>query len=561
MSQSLLNVTHEYDVEVPMRDGVLLRGTLFRPDASGQFPVLLVRTPYGTIRAGYERYVRLGYIVYAQDCRGRYTSDGEHRVFTRDDHGEDLDGYDTVEWLAAQPWCNGKVGELGRSYLGFTSWMTASAKPPHLVAINAETIPPEMADVDFTGGSFRPARRVHWWLNAIAPDWRRRLKMPPPHTMAEAGEIWNSQTHVHWLSLLPWVEVANHLPEPLATDVADWFKNPARRNWQFEKNVYPQLEIPNLDVVGWYDHCNASLDHLMGMQQHGGSELARQQTKVLIGPWNHNSQGQRQLGDVDFGANAEVDMIDLRVQWFDHWIKGIDNGVQDWPAVRYFEMGRNEWRDTETWPPPSEPQEWYIGGTVTTAQGTLAPTKSTFDSKDCYSYDPHDPVPTLWPPQLFTLVSNRRKLEHREDILRYRSEPLSEPVTIAGNPEVTLFAASDALDTDFFVWLVDEAPDGTALEISSGMIRARHRRGLDQDDLLTPNEPTEFHLILRPTANCFLPGHRIRLEISSSDFPNFDRNHNTGGDDLRETELRAAQQTVLHGGEFATHVVLPLMNS
>lgn len=555
----MLNVIHEYDVAVPMRDGVLLRGTLFRPDDDRKYPALLVRSPYGTSREGYERHARAGYVVYAQDIRGRYSSDGEFKSFSRPDHGEDLDGYDTVEWLAQQPWCNGQVGHFGSSYLGLTTWMTARAKPPHLVAMNAETIPPEQSDIDFTWGSFRPARRMHFWLTSMAPDLRKRLGLPPPHTTPEERALWDEARHARWRNQLPWVDIIHHLPKPLAQEVSEWFKDPGRGVWNFPDTVYPQLEMPNLDVTGWYDHC-LSIAHVAGMQQFGGSEVARQHTKVIIGPWNHPNRGERRLGDIDFGPNAEVDLWGMRLQWFDHWIKGLENDVESWPAVQYFVMGINEWRATESWPPPSQFQNWYLRGQTEGSSGALTPdAKTPTVTKDHYDYDPYDPLPTQWPDTLITQVTDRSKFAHRADVLRYRSATIEKEITIAGDPEVVLFAQSSAPDTDFFVWLADEAPDGTAMEITSGMVRARHRNGLDQCEFLQPGQTTEFQLQLRPTAHCFLPGHRLRVEISSSDFPNFDRNHNTGGDDLRETTMCIAHQTILHGGDYPTRIILPII--
>lgn len=555
---AMLNVVREYDVAAPMRDGVLLRGTVFRPDAPGRHPALVVRSPYGTTREGYDRYVQAGYAIYAQDARGRYSSDGEHRIFNRADHGEDLDGYDTVEWVAAQPWCNGTVGQFGASYLGFNTWMCARARPPHLRAINAETIPPELADIDCPGGSFRPGRRVHAWITSLAPDWRQRLGLPPPHTPAEARQLWNETTSATWLGLLPWTALPHHLPEPLARDAAAWFENPGQRIWRFDETVYPRIDLPNLDVTGWFDHC-FSLAHVAGMQRLGGSDVARRQTKVIVGPWNHPSRGQRHLGGFDFGPTAAVDLDDLRLRWFDHWLKGTANDVESWPAIRYFEMGTHQWRSADTWPPPSHPQAWHLGGQATAARGTLKPQPDrTTVTEERYAYDPHDPVPTLWDDDLNTRVSNRSLLDHRADLLRYRSDPLSEPLTIAGDPTMELHAASSAPDTDFFVWLADESPDGTAMEISSGMVRARHRHGLDKNEPLQPGRPARLLLRLRPTAHSFQPGHRIRVEIGSSDFPNYDRNHNTGGDDLRETTLLRAEQTILHGGGYPTRLTLPV---
>lgn len=558
----MLDVIHEYDVAVTMRDGVKLRGTVFRPARPGRFPALLVRSPYGTALEGYERHTRVGYVVYAQDTRGRYTSDGEHQLFSRDDPGEDNDGYDTVEWLATQPWCDGRVGHFGASYLGYTTWMTARSRPPHLRAMNAETIPPELADIDFPWGSFRPARRIHFLLTSMAPDWRRRLGLPPPHTTAESRIPWQeAEYRAQQMQQLPWTDVVRLLPEPLARDAAEYFAHPGRRNWRFAETVYPRLEIPNLDVTGWYDHC-LSLAHLPAMQRLAGSELARQQTKVIIGPWNHPSRGSRRLAHVDFGPHAEVDLADLRLRWFDRWLKDINNGVESWPAVQYFEMGANVWREAQTWPPPARPQTWFLNGPARHQPGTLTPGAVTnVAPPDHYAYDPREPLPTMWTKDLITEVTDRSRLAHRQDALHYHSEPLRAGLTIAGDPVVELHAASSAPDTDFFVWLSDEAPDGSALEISSGMVRARHRRGLDRTDLLTPDRPVKFRLQLRPTANCFLPGHRIRIDISSSDFPNFDRNHNTGGNDLRETKMQVAQQTVCYGDRFPTRLILPVVHA
>lgn len=546
-----LEVCTTYDYPVPMRDGVVLRGTLFRPAAAGRCPVLLLRTPYGTQREGYERYVRAGYAVYAQDCRGRYTSDGAHQVMPLDHGSEAPDGCDTVAHLAAQPWSDGRVGLMGASYGGFTAWECAGAQPPGLLGLNAETIPAEMADVDYTGGSFRLARRLHWWYCNLAPDWRRRLGLPGPQTTADARRAWQEQVGAQLLGLLPVAGIAELLPEPLARDVRAWFADPAMRPWRFAERVYPRLTMPNLDVSGWYDHCNGSIDHLAAMQRLGGSPAAREQTKLVLGPWNHTSRGNRQLGDFDFGPGAAVDLVDLRLRWFDRWVKGEPNGVDEWPAVQYFEMGSHRWLSAATWPPPSRPEAWFL------AAETLQPEASGETTTREYVYDPREATPTLWGPELFTLPVDRRKLDYRADLLRYRSATLAAPLRLAGHPEVVLHATTSAPDTDFFAWLVDEAPDGRATPLCQGMVRARFRDGLDRPTLLTPGLVARYQLKLGAIAHCFLPGHRLRLDVASADFPNYDRNHNTGGHDLFEATLAPARQTILAGGAHPSHLLLP----
>jgi len=556
-----LGIVAEGDVEMRMRDGVILRANVFRPEAEGRFPGLLIRTPYGKAQGGFERYVRGGYVVIAQDSRGRYASDGEYVPFTVENTGDAEDGHDSVEWLAAQPYCNGRVGTMGGSYNAWMQWELARLRPPHLIAMVAYTIPLELTEVDWPGG-FKPGRRVKWWMTTMAPDLRRRQGLSEPHTPAEARRIWEEVEQGRWLGHMPWLDLPRYLPKGLAEYAQDWLEHPNRRPWRFGQ-VHAEVEVPNLDFSGWYDHCNGTLGHLGLMQQNARTEPARAQTKLIIGPWNHPGLGRRKMGEIDFGPQAELDLTDMIIRWFDHWLKGLDNGVDREPAVRYFVMGAGRWRSASTWPPEElEEAIYYLSsdGEAGRADGAglLRLEAPGEEPCDAYTYDPHDPVPTLWTPELFTVPADRRVLEYRQDILYYRTPPLTEEVEVVGYPEVVLFASSSALDTDFFARLVDEDPEGTALEVCYGMVRARHRHSLDREELLVPGEVTEFRIELGATACRFLKGHRIRLEITSSDFPNHDRNHNTGGNDLADVELAAAEQKVFHSGEFPSRLILPV---
>jgi len=556
-----LGIVAEGDVEMRMRDGVILRANVFRPEAEGRFPGLLIRTPYGKAQGGFERYVRGGYVVIAQDSRGRYASDGEYVPFTVENTGDAEDGHDSVEWLAAQPYCNGRVGTMGGSYNAWMQWELARLRPPHLIAMVAYTIPLELTEVDWPGG-FKPGRRVKWWMTTMAPDLRRRQGLSEPHTPAEARRIWEEVEQGRWLGHMPWLDLPRYLPKGLAEYAQDWLEHPNRRPWRFGQ-VHAEVEVPNLDFSGWYDHCNGTLGHLGLMQQNARTEPARAQTKLIIGPWNHPGLGRRKMGEIDFGPQAELDLTDVIIRWFDYWLKGLDNGVDREPAVRYFVMGAGRWRSASTWPPEElEEAIYYLSsdGEAGRADGTglLRLEAPGEEPCDAYTYDPHDPVPTLWTPELFTVPADRRVLEYRQDILYYRTPPLTEEVEVVGYPEVVLFASSSALDTDFFARLVDEDPEGTALEVCYGMVRARHRHSLDREELLVPGEVTEFRIELGATACRFLKGHRIRLEITSSDFPNHDRNHNTGGNDLADVELAAAEQKVFHSGEFPSRLILPV---
>ncbi len=553
-----LGIIVEENVRVPMRDGIALSTNIFRPDAPGKFPAIVNRTPYGKSKGGLERYVRAGYVVLSQDARGRYESEGEYVLYTDESNHDAEDGYDTVEWAAVQPWCDGQVGTWGTSYPAYMQWQLAALRPPHLRCLCACSIPPENTEVDWWG-AFKPARRIKWWLSTIAPDLRRRAGWPPPHTTAEAREIFDKLEGATWMGFLPWLEFPKHLPPPLDRYAEDWLKHPNRKCWRFAEK-HAEIEVPNLDFSGWYDHC-ASMMHLAGMQENARSELARTQTKLVLGPWNHGGAGQRKIGEIDFGPAAQLDLDDLKIRWFDHWLKGIANDVEQWPACRYFVMGSGKWKSAPTWPPPDKPQrEYYIGSDGTAnpvdKSGTLSTQSPAAPGSDTYTYDPRDPVPTLWTPAFFTVPPDRRRLEYRSDILHYRSEPLTEEVEIVGYPEFVLYASSSASDTDFFVRLVDEDPEGMALEVCYGMVRARHRNSLDEEELLTPGEVTEFRIKLGATANRFLKGHRLRVEITSSDFPNHDRNHNTGRNDLADTELVPAQQTIVHSPQHPSRLIV-----
>lgn len=556
-----LGIIEEYEVEVPMRDGTILRGNLYRPEGASGVPALLMRTPYGKGKRRYDRYVRAGYAVMCQDTRGRYSSDGTFVLFSEENTGDAEDGYDTIEWLASQPWCSGKVGTFGPSYNAWMQWEAASLQPPSLVAMCADTIPLELTSVDWWG-SFRPGRRIKWWLTTIAPDLRKRAGMSPPHEGPEAVRIFEEIEQNRFLDLLPYKDLPNYMPEPLATYARNWLADPARPVWHFGEK-HAQVQVPNLDFSGYFDHCNGTIDQLPGMQANGATELARTQTKLILGPYNHGGFGTRKFGEIDFGPNAEYDKTDIIIRWFDHWLRGLDNGVDREPPLRYFVMGAGQWKSAETWPVPGTmPTEYYLHSEGSARPvgscGSLSREAPGDEAADSYTYDPRDPTPTLWTVKLFTLPSNRRELEHRDDILYYCTEPLAEEVEIAGHPEVVLYASSSARDTDFFARLVDEDPDGIALEICYGMVRARHRNSWTEEELIEPGEVVEYRIRLGATACRFQKGHRIRLEICSGDFPNHDRNHGTGGDDLAEMQMQPQEQTVWHSTEWASRLVLPV---
>jgi len=294
----------------------------------------------------------------------------------------------------------------------------------------------------------------------------------------------------------------------------------------------------------------------------GGSVAAREESRMVIGPWSHFPPGGRKFGPIDFGPAADVDLVALDIRWFDHWLKGATNGIEQDASVKIFVMGDNAWRDEKEWPPRrAQSKALFLEGAgranTPAGDGRLADVSTQQESSDVYSYDPRDLVPTLFAPGNFTCASDQRPLSKRADILVYQTEPLTNRIEVTGFPSVELYAASSAPDTDWFARLIDVSPDGLARDVCEGMVRARYREGVAHPQLLTPEKIVHYTIRLNPTSNAFLPGHRIRLDVTSSDFPNYDRNHNTAANQNADAKLAVASQTIYHGPSHPSKIILP----
>lgn len=551
----------EKNVPVPMRDGVILRANVFRPDGDGPWPVLVLRTPYGKDAQKGEPYVSAGYIVVTQDARGRYASDGRWESFYRFDTHDAEDGYDTVEWAAKLPGSNGKVGTFGVSYNAFLQWRLAPLRPPSLVCMCARSIPARLTQLEGPG-TIRPGRRLNWFYTGMAPDMRAKAGAKEFTTKAEMAKLWKEGEGDRLLHFLPWMSLPKNVFEHEEEAVHAWLREPHRDPWQFVGHC-AEISVPNLDICGWFDHCNDGIEMHQAMRRVGKTEVAREGQRLVIGPWSHTGSGGRKVGKVDFGKEAALDTKQLELRWFDHWLKGKATGVEKDAPVKIFVMGANRWRDEAEWPPKRAKAfafHLHSNGKANTPAGDgslLAETPAA--GSDSYRYDPNDPAPTLWGASMFTTPADQAPLAKREDILVYQTEPLKAALEVTGYPEVVLHAASSAPDTDFFARLIDVAPDGTNRDIASGMVRARYRHGLDKPALLMSGEVAEYRIKLRPTSNEFQPGHRIRLDITSSDFPNYDRNHNTAADQNADVTLETAVQTIHHGGKMDSRLILPVI--
>ena len=553
----------EKDVLVRMRDGVILRADVYRPADDGTYPVLLARTPYGKQGENLGAYARAGYIAVCQDARGRYASDGSFESFVRPTTHDAEDGYDSVEWAAKLPGSNGKVGTFGASYDAFLQWRLATLRPPSLIAMSAQSIPARYTDLEGPG-TIRPGRRVAWWATSMSPDLRRRANRPGTHSAAEAIAPWDAGEGQNLLHFLPWSELPDRIFEDEAPFVRAWLNAPHEDPWKLHEGCQ-DISVPNLDIVGWFDHCNGDMRMHRSMVREGKTAAARNGQRIIIGPWGHNTRGKQKFGVIDFGSQASLqDLVDAEIRFFDHWLKRKANGVETEAPVKLFVMGANQWRDEKEWPlARARKVEFFLSadGPANTpaGKGLLLRVRSERAGTDQFRYDPRDPVPTLFGPGMFTAASDQRPLATRQDILVYQTDPLPEPFEVTGNPAVELYAASSAQDTDFFVRLIDVAPDGLARDVSMGMVRARYRNSLVDPELLTPGKVVAFTIRMNATSNLFKAGHRLRLDVTSSDFPNYDRNHNTPHDQNADARLVVAEQTICHGGTQASKLTLPVV--
>ena len=556
-----LEVKVQKNVAVPMRDGTILRADVYTPKTGGPYPVLVSRSPYGKPGGGMT-YAKAGYIVVCQVTRGRYESDGVFKSFVHQDDGQAEDGYDTVEWAAKLPGSNGKVGTFGASYNAYVQWKLASLRPPSLVVMSAHSIPARMTELEGPGG-IRPGRRINWWYRSMSWDMRKRTDGEKPHSRAEANKLWVTGKDKELMYTLPWVDLPDSVFGYEAKVVKDWLRNPRRDPWQLPE-ICTEVAVPNFDVVGWFDHCNGSIGLHRKLVKKGRNENVRNRQRLVIGPWSHTGRGGRKVGDLDFGKNAAFSVRGQELRWFDHWLKGKGNGIDQEPPVRIFVMGRNEWRSEKEWPLSRAKKVRYFldsGGSANTpaGDGRLGRKSAKQKGSDNYDYDPAKPVPTIWTAKQFTVPADQRPLAKRQDILVYQTEALKQEMEVTGYPKVMLYASSSARDTDFFVRLIDVAPDGVARDVTMGMVRASKRNGLEKDHWLQPGKVTKFEIEMNPTSNLFKKGHRIRLDVTSSDFPNFDRHHNTAVNQNVDARLVVATQTVHHGPKFRSAIELPVI--
>jgi uncharacterized protein len=564
-----------------MRDGTILYADVYRPHlaAGRKAAVLLMRLPYDKTRA--QTYVYASpafyaehcYIVVIQDVRGQYQSQGTFYPF-RD---EASDGYDTIEWAARLPGSNRRVGMYGFSYVGATQWLPATRRPPHLKAIS-----PAMTSSDYyegwsyQSGAWSLAFQESWPLIDIARSAVRRL--PDGEAIGAEMDRAVSELKTRWYWYLPLKDFPPLYPDDprIAPYFYDWIRHPSNdaywQRWSIRRR-YERIGVPALNFDGWYDvFLNGAIENFTGMRKRGGSRVARRGQRLVIGPWMH-LPWTPQVGELDFGPQARNPIDELQLRWFDHWLKGIDNGEQRAAPVRVFVMGANRWRSASRWPiPGTRFTRYYLhsrGGAGSYAgDGWLSrrrPGRRGEARIDRFTYDPARPVPSIGGhsccvPDVAPIGPyDQRAVERRSEVLVYSTRPLRRPAEVTGPITVTLYASSSARDTDFTAKLLDVHPDGRAINLNDGIQRARYRISTERPKLIRPGRVYRYRINVWPTSNLFKPGHRIRLEISSSNFPMYDRNPNTGEPFGQSARLRTARQRIYHDPRHPSRVTLPLV--
>jgi putative CocE/NonD family hydrolase len=560
-------------VGVPMRDGIKLSTDLYRPEGHGKFGVILIRTPYKKEMQEPQAafYARRGYVVAVQDCRGRFGSPGVWEAFVN----EKYDGHDAVEWLAAQPWSNGKVGMIGGSYVGWVQWWAASQRPPHLTTIIPNVSPPDpFYNLPYEYGVFFLQPAI-WWAEVVESDATGDL------SGKSFGKIMERK-YQKALRALPVIDLDKTILGKENRSWRRWIEHDTNDAYWEQANFLEYLKDVNLPVFhqsGWFDGdgIGAKLNYLR-MASHGHAYQ-----KLVLGPWGHTDQAQRIYNDRDFGATALMDMQRAYLRWFDYWLKGIDNGINREPLVSLFVMGSNQWVHGPTYPlPQSRMTKWYLAGAgkanTSKGDGRLSPDEPAEDAPaDHYTYDPGDPTPDPKSyeepedadPKKEKSAEEKKKAEDayhetvtsaRRDILVYQSEPLRKPLTFVGPLSAVLYAASSAQDTDWFVRLIEVDKAGRLFPLVEGKIRARFRKSMKTPELLEEGEVYPYQLDLWHTGITLPAGHRLRVEVASASFPTFSRNLNTGRHNEKETRYVSAEQTIHHSKKYPSHVLLPVID-
>lgn len=566
------------DIPMTMRDGVVLRADVYRPDDSEKHPAIVVRTPYSKVMGGDSDFLSAvhaafaGYAFVIQDTRGRFASEGEFMPGAP----EGADGYDTIEAVAAESWCDGNVGTFGGSYLGRNQWQAAIEDPPHLKAIAPQITTSGPLSDSRLGGPIDLEQSISWFT-AMAIDMLERQRQQGKDVTGAREMLDRARFNLSEVyEYLPLKEVPHFQFEGLSQAFGARMTDAIPPDVKSEEDLhwpYHRVKVPCFHAAGWYDLFSGSLfKNFLGMRGNGGTELAREGQYVLCGPWAHGGNLLAYVGGLHFGpagASMATFTMERHINFFDRHLRGIEG--RKMAPVRYFVMGLNRWRNADAWPLPQiEWQRFFLHskGRSNTAAGNGLLSRDTpgAEPADAYIYDPRFPVPTVGGRILPTgsLIPgpfDQSRIEKRNDVLCYTTPELKEEIEVTGPLLLHLFASTSARDTDFTAKLIDVYPDGSAYNIAEGCIRARCRKSVLRPEPVNPGEIYEYIIDLAVTSIVFGRGHRIRIDVSSSNFPRIDRNMNTGNPFGEDAEGIPAVQTIYHQSDYASYIDMPVIPS
>lgn len=545
------------NVRVPMHDGVQLSADVFRPKTTEKCPVIVMRTPYGK-RGNIHPYKQMGslfasqgYVCVIQDVRGRYLSDGEYDPFQNEGH----DGFTTVEWAGTQPWSNGKVALYGFSYLGSCAWLATPYNSPYLKTIVPMFTTQDTYSIFIENGIFH-LKGALYWLTTF-------------HGKGETPELTYGKIKKSLMKL------------PVSDLDADVMGHSIKAYQNFVSHIVPdafwakicvnqrmgEIDIPALIITGWYDiYLQGAIDDFIRMVE-SPEHSKNRQSCLVIGPWAHNPS--MKFEGIDYGRKADFNLQMLNtLRWCNYWLKDKKNALKDFSKVKYFMMGKNEWRESHEWPPKqSKMENYYLSSSNNEKKRCifkLSKTPSEELAETRYVYDPNDPVPFRGSHHLHDPAwvgpFEQGELLCRKDIITYISEPLEDDLEIAGFVKLVLFVSSTALDTDFCAKICDMRPNGESYNLQAGFLRMRYRESLHMPTFIEPGKIYCLEIFLRSVAHAFLKNHRIQLQVTSCDFPVHDRNLNTGESCEFSTEIKVAEQTIYTGGQYPSHLILPVLS-
>jgi len=578
-SPAKYKVVTQRNVMVPMTDGTLLAIDIYRPDAPGKFPALVERTPYDKTKSSeiqvsaHTFFAERGYIFLVQDTRGRFASEGKFYPFLDDGWLQNRDGYDTVQWIAQQPWSEGTVGVLGGSYTGQHAYMIAPTQPPALQAMFVRESASDLFDHwVYRGGAFELGFVAAWSTRTFGPDIvaRAPADVGTDGAKRRLDAAIASQDKDYW-----------HLPVDTYPQLRwapgwqyfyDWVGQNKDGPYWWQQNVgrnHHRFQVPVYHLGGWYDiFLKGTIQNFLGLQESAGTAVSRENQKLVIGPWIHGpaNVSKVDVGELKFPGADAVDYNAIRLKWFDHWLKGIDTGVTREPPVLIYVMGANRWRTENEWPPArARITPYYLRGGPGASQVSLydgrlsAEAPAGAEGPVSYAYDPRDPVPTLGGNTLYipSGPTDHRKADARS--LTFTTEPLAEDLEVTGPVKAVLYAMSSAVDTDWVVRLSDVYPDGRSILIVDGILRARYRDSMTEPSLIAPDRVYRYDIDLWATSNVFKAGHRLRVSVTSSNFPRWDRNLNTAESPETGTRPETAVNTVFFDPPRPSHLLLPVI--